>query len=135
MAGNDDLASIDQAIAEFPHVHNPDMSRFEIEGGYEIVGLSNANMTPWRCARDIEEEELAGKLETLSGMIQNPEKTIAVLHVPPYGSGLDTCPDLDENLKIDYPGRSSRDEIGRLHSGESLAGEGPADVEPAWPYP
>lgn len=100
MAGNDDLASIDQAVAEFPRVHNPDMSRFEIEGGYEIVGLSNANMTPWRCARDIEEDELARKLETLSGMIQNPERTIAVLHVPPYGSGLDTCPDLDEHLKI-----------------------------------
>jgi len=100
MAGNDDLASIDQAIAEFSHIHNPDMSRFEIEGGYEIVGLSNANMTPWRCARDIEEEELAVKLETLTGMIQNPERTIAVLHVPPYGSGLDTCPDLDEKLKI-----------------------------------
>lgn len=100
MAGNDDLASIDRAIAEFPHVHNPDMSRFEIEGGYEIIGLSNANMTPWRCARDIEEDELARKLEALSGMIQNPERAIAVLHVPPYGSGLDTCPDLDENLKI-----------------------------------
>jgi Icc-related predicted phosphoesterase len=100
MAGNDDLASIDQAIAEFPYVHNPDMSRFEIEGGYEIVGLSNANMTPWRCARDIEEDELARKLEALSGKIQNPERTIAVLHVPPFGSGLDTCPDLDEKLKI-----------------------------------
>jgi len=100
MAGNDDLASIDRAVAEYPAIHNPDMSRFEIEGGYEIIGLSNANMTPWRCARDIEEDELAAKLETLASMIQNPEKTIAVLHVPPYGSGLDTCPDLDENLKI-----------------------------------
>ena len=100
MAGNDDLASIDRAVAEYPHVHNPDMSRFEIEGGYEIVGLSNANMTPWRCARDIEEDELASKLDELGGMIQHPEQTIAVLHVPPYGSGLDTCPDLDEHLKI-----------------------------------
>jgi Icc-related predicted phosphoesterase len=100
MAGNDDLTSIDQAVAEYPDVHNPDMSRYEIEGGYEIIGLSNANMTPWRCARDIEEEELASKLEQLGHLIQQPEKTIAVLHVPPYGSGLDTCPDLDENLKI-----------------------------------
>jgi Icc-related predicted phosphoesterase len=33
-------------------------------------------------------------------MIRNPERTIAVLHVPPLGSGLDTCPDLDKNLKI-----------------------------------
>lgn len=100
MAGNDDLYSIDKVVGEFQHIHNPDMTRFEIEGGYEIIGLSNANMTPWQCARDIEEDELAERLETIAGLVQNPEKTIAVLHVPPYGSGLDTCPDLDKNLKI-----------------------------------
>jgi Icc-related predicted phosphoesterase len=57
-------------------------------------------MTPWRCARDVEEVVLEQKLDSLARMIQHPERTIAVLHVPPYGSGLDTCPDLDENLKI-----------------------------------
>jgi len=100
MPGNDDLASIDETLAEFKHVHNPDMQHFELEGGYELVGNSNANMTPWICARDIEEDNLRNKMDTLAGMIQNPERTIAVLHVPPYGSSLDTCPELDENLKI-----------------------------------
>lgn len=100
MAGNDDLASIDAAVAEFKHVRNPDMTRFEIDGGYEIVGLSNANMTPWRCARDVEEGELSVKLAELARLIQHPESTIAVLHVPPYNSSLDTCPELDKNLKI-----------------------------------
>ena len=100
MAGNDDLYSIDDVIAEFKTIRNPDNARFEIEGGYEIVGLSNANMTPWACARDVEEDELTRKLDALAGLIQNPEHTIAVLHVPPFGSGLDTCPDLDKNLKM-----------------------------------
>jgi Icc-related predicted phosphoesterase len=100
MAGNDDLPSIDETIAEFKHVRNPDMQRFELDGGYELVGNSNANMTPWACARDIEEAELTAKLETLAAMIQNPERTVAVLHVPPLGSGLDTCPELDKDLKI-----------------------------------
>jgi len=100
MAGNDDLASIDETIAEFKHVRNPDMKHFELEGGYELVGNSNANMTPWACARDVEEEELTRKLDILAGMIQNAERTIAVLHVPPLGSGLDTCPELDKELRI-----------------------------------
>ena len=100
MAGNDDLVSIDETLAEFEHVRNPDMQHFELEGGYELVGNSNANMTPWTCARDIEEEDLKKKLDILASMIQNPDRTIAVLHVPPYGSSLDTCPELDENLKI-----------------------------------
>ena len=100
MAGNDDLPSIDEAIAEFKHICNPDMQHFELDGGYELVGNSNANMTPWACARDIEEQELTGRLDLLAGMIQNPECAIAVLHVPPLGSGLDTCPELDKDLKI-----------------------------------
>jgi Icc-related predicted phosphoesterase len=100
MPGNDDLYSIDEVIREFKHIRNPDMQRFELEGGYEIIGLSNANMTPWACARDIEEPELARKLDALASMIQNPERAITVLHVPPYGSSLDSCPDLDKNLKI-----------------------------------
>ena len=84
MAGNDDLDSIDAAVAEFENIHNPDMARFEIDGGYEIVGCSSANMTPWKCNRDLEENDLAEKLEKLAGLIQNPESCIAVLHVPPY---------------------------------------------------
>jgi Icc-related predicted phosphoesterase len=100
MAGNDDLASIDEVVAEFKDVRNPDMAHFDIEGGYEIVGLSNANMTPWRCARDVEEDVLSAKLDEIARMIHHPESTIAVLHVPPYASALDTCPELDKNLKI-----------------------------------
>jgi len=100
MAGNDDLASIDETTAEFKLVHNPDMKRFVLEDGYELVGNSNANMTPWACARDLEEDELKTKMDLLAGMLQNPERAIAVLHVPPYSSGLDTCPDLDKDLKI-----------------------------------
>ncbi len=65
-----------------------------------MVGLSNANLTPWLCARDIDEPEIAKKLEQVAGMIHNPEHTVCMLHVPPIGSGLDTCPDLDKNLKI-----------------------------------
>ncbi len=100
MAGNDDLYSIDKVVEEFQSIRNPDMKHFELDGGYEVVGLSNANITPWLCARDIEEDELTKKLDTLAGLIQKPERTIAMLHVPPFKSGLDTCPDLDKNLKI-----------------------------------
>lgn len=100
MPGNDDHHSIDAVIDEYEHVHNPDMRRFVIEEGYEIYGNANANMTPWACERDIEEDELAKKMDELAAMITNPEKAICAIHVPPYDSGLDTCPELDKDLKI-----------------------------------
>ncbi len=100
MAGNDDLFSIDEVVAEFPDIKDPDLKRFEIEGGYDVVGLSYANMTPWQCVRDLEEDDLTAKLDEVKALIRNPDNTIAVLHVPPFNSGLDTCPELDKNLKI-----------------------------------
>jgi Icc-related predicted phosphoesterase len=48
----------------------------------------------------VEEAELTRKLDELERLIQKPEQTIAVIHVPPFESGLDTCPELDKNLKI-----------------------------------
>lgn len=100
MPGNDDLYSIDAVIEEFEHVHNPDMRRFVIEEEYELYGLSYANMTPWACARDLEEDDLAKKLDELEKLVTNPERAVMALHVPPFGSNLDTCPELDANLKI-----------------------------------
>lgn len=100
MPGNDDHYTIDAVIEQFPHVRNPDMRVYEIEDGYELCGNSNANMTPWACERDIEEPELAQKMDELRRMVVHPEKTICALHVPPVDSGLDVCPELDENLKI-----------------------------------
>jgi len=100
MPGNDDLLSIDTAIAEFPSIANPDRKRFWIDDDHELVGLSNANMTPWRCARDIEEDELEARLEQVAALLERPTTALMALHVPPFDSGIDMCPELDENLKI-----------------------------------
>jgi len=100
MPGNDDLFSIDEVISEFPNIKNPDMQHYMIDDEHELVGCSYANMTPWKCVRDLEEPDLKQKNDELAAMVLNPAKTIAVLHVPPIDSGLDTCPELDKNLKI-----------------------------------
>ena len=104
MPGNDDIASIDDVIAEFEHIKNPDMQHFWIDDYHELVGLSNSNMTPWHCARDVEEEVLRQKLQELEGMLEAPERAVVVIHVPPYDSGLDVCPELDEELRIVHRG-------------------------------
>ncbi len=106
MPGNDDLYSIDDVIAEFEdsNVFNPDGKRYWLDENHELVGLSNANMTPWKCNRDIEEEELANKLDGIVNLIDNPQQSVMVIHVPPFDSGLDTCPELDENLEIVHRG-------------------------------
>jgi uncharacterized protein len=106
LPGNDDLFSIDGVIAEFENanVHNPDQKRYMIDDYHELIGLSNANMTPWKCNRDTEEADLAVLLDEIAGQLEHPERAIMALHVPPYDSGLDVCPELDENLQIVHRG-------------------------------
>ncbi len=100
MPGNDDLYSIDRVIEEFPSVANPDGRRLWIDDEHELIGVSNANMTPWHCARDLEEEQLEARLTQVAALLERPATALMALHVPPYDSGIDVCPELDENLKI-----------------------------------
>jgi uncharacterized protein len=106
MPGNDDLYSIDAVIAEFEgdNVFNPDCRKFWIDDHHELAGLANANMTPWQCVRDLEEADLARRLEESAAMLERPELAIMVIHVPPYDTNLDVCPELDENLQIVHRG-------------------------------
>jgi len=106
LPGNDDILAIDDVIAEFKdaNVYNPDGAKFWIDEYHELVGLSNANMTPWNCVRDIEEDQLAKKLNEIGEMLERPEHSVMVIHVPPYDSGIDVCPELDENLEIVHRG-------------------------------
>jgi Icc-related predicted phosphoesterase len=100
MPGNDDLYSIDKIIDQFPHVHNPDGKSLWIDEDHELFGISNSNMTPWNCVRDVDEETLEKRLNKVVSLVQAPARAIGALHVPPYDSGIDVCPQLDKDLKI-----------------------------------
>ncbi len=104
MAGNDDLREIDDAINASAFVMNPDGRRFQLDDHHEIVGLGAANVTPWRCPRDLEEPELLQRLERAMGLLQNPAQAVCVFHVPPYDSQLDLAPALDKDLRIEARG-------------------------------
>ena len=65
MPGNDDSYAIDEVIEASTFVINPDGRKVWIDDNHEMIGLSNANMTPWNCPRDISEEEMATKIEQL----------------------------------------------------------------------
>src|SRR5207249_2549090 len=56
-------------------------------GPYEMWGCGYANMTPWRCARDLEEVDLQKVIDRTSGRMGNPKKTILDIHAPPLNTG------------------------------------------------
>ncbi|OGO09326.1 MAG: hypothetical protein A2Z66_12230 [Chloroflexi bacterium RBG_13_66_10] len=104
MPGNDDVFAIDAAIEGYEHIYNPDGRKYWIDDDHELVGVSYANLTPWHCARDIDEPTLAAKLKEAAALLEAPRRAVLAIHVPPFDSGIDVCPELDENLQIIHRG-------------------------------
>jgi hypothetical protein len=97
--GNDDDACIDPILNESEYVINPDGKVVDLFEDVEMISLGNSNMTPWKCPRDITEEELSGRIDKLAKDAGNLERSIFNIHVPPYGTGIDSAPELDESLR------------------------------------
>ncbi|NPV80492.1 MAG: metallophosphoesterase [Firmicutes bacterium] len=104
MPGNDDSYVIDEVIGQSEYVINPDERICWIDDYHEVAGLGSNNMTPWKCPRDMAEEELDTRIENLAARLEKPENAIFAFHCPPYDSLLDTAPDLDKDLRIKTAG-------------------------------
>lgn len=97
MPGNDDLEFIDEHINKSTAVQNGDGKVIEM-GGYYILSLGNANITPWNCPRDVTEDVLAEKIDELAAQVPDMSRCIFNVHAPPWGSNLDLAPELDEDF-------------------------------------
>jgi uncharacterized protein len=96
--GNDDYFSIEAILDSAPYINNAEGEVIELEPGVQMLSSGYGNMTPWRCPRDITEEELAGKITAMADQLADPRTAVFNLHVPPLGSGLDLCPKLDTSV-------------------------------------
>jgi len=102
--GNDDRPEIEDVLKTSKYVVDPEGELVTLEGGYEMLSSGWSNPTPWKTPRECSEDELASKLDSMIRKVHDMKNCIFNLHVPPYDSGLDTCPKLDENLKPVYAG-------------------------------
>jgi len=97
--GNDDLPEVEEVIKKSAFVIDPEGQAITISGEYEMVSSGWSNPTPWKTPRECSYEQLMNRIESMAAQVKTPQKCIFNLHVPPFGSGLDTCPKLDANLK------------------------------------
>jgi Icc-related predicted phosphoesterase len=97
-AGNDDIFGVDEPLLQSKVIEVHDSRVLDLDGGFQIFGFSYANMTPWKCPRDIEEEEISERLEVLASQIRDMDRAIFDIHAPPYDSGLDEAPELRADM-------------------------------------
>lgn len=97
-AGNDDAFEIDEVLDSSDFVEHPEGKVIELDG-YEMISTGYANMTPWRAPRDIPDEALRARIMDMINRLKNPSRAIFNIHPPPYNTGLDMAPKLDDHLR------------------------------------
>jgi len=100
MGGNDDPPEVLEALKTSRLVQDPDGQVVRIDEDCEMISCGWSNPTPWHTPRECSEEELGQRIDAMTRQARRPDQAIMNLHVPPYGSGLDDAPELDESLKV-----------------------------------
>jgi Icc-related predicted phosphoesterase len=99
--GNDDEFDVDDVLTQSEVIAAPEGKVIRVaDGQHEMLSLAWSNETPWDTPRECPEEELASKIRVLAEQIEDMERAIFNIHVPPYGTGLDTAPELDNGARL-----------------------------------
>ena len=96
--GNDDPWAVDEILAAGTSIDACDETVRQI-GPHEMVSFGYANRTPWKTPRELDDEEIYTRLKALVDQLEQPQRAIFNIHVPPYESSLDTAFEVDEELR------------------------------------
>ncbi len=99
-AGNDDPSEIDEVLQASDWVQFLEGRVVTLPDGTEVASCGYANRTPWDCPRDIDEDELSSRLEAVIAGLADTERAVFNFHCPPYDTGIDAGPKLDEDLRM-----------------------------------
>ena len=97
--GNDDVFEIDEVLNSASYVINPEGRVVDIDGEHEMITLGYTNYTPWHSPREVDEDILQGKIESMANQVKRMDRAIFNIHVPPIDTVLDQAAKLDANLK------------------------------------
>lgn len=97
--GNDDDPAVDEAFAGSSVFVNCEQQAIDL-GEIEMASSGWSNPTPWSTPRECEEDDLEARLRAVVGGLRDPSRAIFNFHVPPHGTSLDICPEIDEEFRV-----------------------------------
>jgi Icc-related predicted phosphoesterase len=100
--GNDDFFEVDEVLASGQRIKLIEMQVQPLGDEYQIATSGWTNPTPWNTERECPEDELERRLEAMFDEVDDMEKCVFNLHVPPHNSKIDLCPKLDEDMRVAY---------------------------------
>jgi len=104
--GNDDMFEIDALIEASKRVENVEGRVIELDEHHEMASTGWSNPTPWDTHREEEDAALRERIAKVVAQLRDPANAVFNFHAPPFDSGLDEAPELNEDLSLKYAGRS-----------------------------
>ena len=96
--GNDDRTLVDDAINNHKDVINAEGKVIKIDEMHELISTGWVNPSPWKTAREEEDDKLEVRLEKYISQLKDTNSAIFNFHAPPFESKLDEAPLLDKDL-------------------------------------
>jgi uncharacterized protein len=96
--GNDDPLEVDAVLEQAPRVECPERQLCDL-GPVLLASLGDVTPTPWNTEREYDEDEIERRICEMLDAVPEGRRTVVNFHCPPYGSGLDVAPELDDTLK------------------------------------
>ena len=96
--GNDDRTLVDDAINNHKDVINAEGKVIKIDEMHELISTGWVNPSPWKTAREEDDDKLEVRLEKYISQLKDTNSAIFNFHAPPFESKLDEAPLLDKDL-------------------------------------
>ncbi len=96
--GNDDRTFVDETVDRHKDIINAEGKVINIDDLHEMVSSGWVNPSPWKTAREEEDDKLEIRLEGYISQLKDPSSAIFNFHAPPIESKLDEAPLLDKDL-------------------------------------
>jgi Icc-related predicted phosphoesterase len=97
--GNDDPLFIDDLLSGSDTVVNPDSRVVELPGGFPMISVGYSNRTPWDSPRELDEDDLRKMIDEEVTKLDDPQRAIFNLHVPPKNTPIDQAMELDAEFR------------------------------------
>lgn len=101
--GNDDPLEIDEVLRGAPRVECPERELCDL-GVVLLASLGDVTPTPWNTEREYPELQLGERVRELLADVPSGRRLVLNFHCPPFESGLDSAPELDDTLKPVFRG-------------------------------
>ncbi|OYY04253.1 MAG: hypothetical protein B7Y73_04710 [Acidocella sp. 35-58-6] len=111
-AGNDDDDYIDEALRQSDVVENHDGGVTNLTDEVQMAVCGYSNTTPLDSPREMAEPQLQTHIEGIVAQLKSPRDAIFTLHVPPYNTGIDSAPMLEDGKVVTKGGHTVMNPVG-----------------------